>query len=151
MIQMLEMTYSPEDQWHGELNVCAKYGPFSGCSSAWFEAEVIRNFAIGLCEHPSFSAEPVTLEGGYFSDSTSSARLVETRVSIKVATVGARGAILVEVLLKETDHETCQQSVCIRFPVEAEALRRFSSQLNMMLKSGVRPSLMSCEPNSWRA
>lgn len=133
---MLTLHYIPEDEWHGELHVEARHAAFSGKASAWFNAAALRQFVAPLRTWPPALAEPVKLQGGYFSDSTVSYVPVETRVGVTIGQRGSKGRYWVEALLAEADDEVLPQSATVRFIAEPAALMRFANEVGAMLDSG---------------
>lgn len=133
---LLTLHYIPEDEWHGELQVEARHAGFSGKASAWFNAEALLEFAGPLQSFPPKLDEPVTLEGGYFSDSTTSAAPVETHVGLRIVQLSPSGRYRVEAQLAEPCDQILPQSATICFQVEPYALMRFSGELKAMIASG---------------
>lgn len=133
---MLTLRYFPEDERHGELRVEAGHVGFSGKASAWFNADALRQFAQPLRAWPPAVEAPVKLQGGYFSDSTTSSTPVETLVDIGVQQIGKNGRYRVRALLAEPDDEILPQSATVCFFVEPVALMRFATQVEIMLASG---------------
>ncbi len=133
---MLTLHYIPEDEWHGELRVEARHAGFWGRASAWFNADALRQFVAPLKAWPPAVDEPIKLQGGYFSDSTTSSAPVETCVGITIGRRGANARYWVEVQLSEPDDEILPQSATARFFAEPYALMRFADQIEAMLASG---------------
>lgn len=140
---MLTLHYIPEDQWHGELRVEACHAGFSGKASAWFNADALRHCVGPLKSWPPALAEPVRLQGGYFSDSTVSSAPVETHVGITIGQRGSRGHYWVEAELAEPDDEIVPQSASVRFFAEPAALMRFANDVEAMLATGGRVTLLA--------
>jgi hypothetical protein len=133
---LLTLTYIPEDEWHGELHVAARYASFSGKASAWFNADALLAFAEPLKSFPPKLEEPVTLNGGYFSDSTTSAAPVETHVGLRIEQLSPSGRYRVTAQLAEPSDDILPQSAAICFQVETYALMRFSEELKAIIASG---------------
>ncbi len=134
---LLTLHYTPEDEWHGELRAEARHAGFAGQSSAWFKSDEVRKFAEALRTYPPKLEEPVTLEGGYFSDSAATYPApIETRVSIRIAQFGSRGRCWAHVTLSEPDDEILPHAAVISFIVEPYALMRFADQIETMLTNG---------------
>ena len=133
---LLTLHYFPEDEWHGELHAEARHASFSGKASAWFNAEALRQFVAPLRTFPPQLAEPISLRGGYFSDSTISGSPVETHVGIRIGQRGSKGRYWLEAQLADQDTEALPQSATIGFFVEPYALMRFAGEVDAMLESG---------------
>jgi hypothetical protein len=133
---LLTLHYILEDEWHGELQVEARYAGFSGHASAWFNADAMRKFAEPLRAFPPKLDKPTKLQGGYFSDSTTGSQPLETHVGISIAQRGSRGRYCAEITLFEPDDEILPHSAVIRFFVEPYALVRFAHQIDAMLATG---------------
>jgi hypothetical protein len=140
---MMTLHYTPEDEWHGELRVEARHAGFSAKAEAWFNAEELRQFAAALKTWPPALDEPVKLQGGYFSDSTTSSAPVETRVGIKIEQRGSRGRYWVEAELTEPNDEILPQTATVRFFAEPYALMRFADQIEAMLAGGGSAGLVA--------
>lgn len=82
---MLQLHYLPEDEWHGELQVEARFAGYSGKAAAYFNREDIRKFAADLRALGDGGIVAAEFKGGYFSDSTTTVAPVETHVGIHVA------------------------------------------------------------------
>ncbi len=76
------------------------------------------------------------LQGGYFSDSTTSSMPVETHIGIVFAQRGSKGRYWVEVYLTEQDDEILAQLTTVRFFVEPAALLRFAAEVHAILECG---------------
>ena len=142
---MLTLHYIPEDEWHGELRVEARHAGFSGKSSAWFNADALRQFAEALRSYPPKLEEPVQIKAGYFSDGVVSFVPVETHVGISIAQFGSKGRCWAQVTLCEPDDEIMPQAAVISFTVETYALMRFADQIQAMLAPGGSAGLPSSD------
>ncbi len=140
---VMSLTYFPEDAWHGELRVEANHAGFSGKADAWFNADALRQFIEPLKAWPPKLDVPVTLQSGYFSESTTSSEPVETHVRISIGQRGGKGRHWVEALLTEPDDEILPQSAIVRFFVEPAALVRFADDVEAMLASGGTVTLLA--------
>ncbi len=89
------------------------------------------------------------MQGGYFSDSTSSSAPIETHVGISIGQRGSKGRYWVEANLAEPDDEILPQSATVRFFVEPVALMRFAGEVEAILESGgtVRLPASGCDPD----
>lgn len=133
---LLTLHYFPEDEWHGELHAEVRHASFSGKSSAWFNAEALRQFVVPLRTFPLQLEEPISLRGGYFSDSATSNAPVETHVGIRIGRRGSKGRYWLEAQLADQDADILLQSATIGFHVEPYALMRFADEVEVMLDSG---------------
>lgn len=131
---MLTLTYIPDDEWHGELCVEASHAGFSGKASAWFNRQDIGSFAADLRALSSGRASVAELTGGYFSDSTTSSKPVETHVGIRIARQGIR--LVANVELAEPGDAIVQQRAQLRFNVEWAALDSHADAIEAMLEAG---------------
>lgn len=138
---LLTLHYNPDDAWHGELRVEARYAGFSGQASAWFKTEALQQFVEPLKLFLPALLEPTRLQGGYFSDSTTSGAPVETHIGISIGQRGSKGRYWVEAELTEPDDAILQQSATVRFIVEPAALLRFATEIDSMLIGGGRVTL----------
>jgi hypothetical protein len=144
---VLTLHYIPEDEWHGELRVEARHAGFSGRASAWFNADALRQFVAPLHRWPPELKEPVKLQGGYFSDSTTSSAPIETHIGIAIVQRGSRGRYSVEAHLTEPDDEILPQSTTVRFLVEPAALLRFAGEVDAILECGGTVTLPASDSN----
>ena len=142
---MLTLHYIPEDEWHGELRVEARHAGFSAHASAWFSADALKKFAAPLRNFRPSLEQSIKLEGGYFSDSTTSSRPVETHVAITIAQRGDKGRYWADILLTEPDEDILHHSAQLRFYVEPYALMRFADQIEAMLTTGGSAGLPASE------
>jgi hypothetical protein len=145
---LLTLHYVPEDEWHGELRAEARHAGFSGQSSAWFNADALRQFAEALRTYPPKLEEPATLLGGRFSDSVVSTTPVKTHVGISIAQFGSRGRIWAQITLCEPDDEIMPRTGVISFYVEPYAMNRFADQIQAMLANGGSAGLPSSDPGA---
>lgn len=130
---MLRLTYWPEDDWHGELTVMARNAGFSGSASAWFNRAEIGRFASDLRKLAQGHEAAAELRGGYFSDSTTSSRPVETHVGIRVARQPVRFIAAVE--LADPGDAVQPQSVCLRLEMAWAALFHAADAIEAMLET----------------
>jgi hypothetical protein len=130
------LTYWPEDDCHGELIAEARHAAFAGRASGWLNADILRQFALPLRDWPPALGQPVTIQGGYYSASTTGSAPVETHVAITIAQRGSLGRYWLEAALTEPDYEVLPQSATVRFAVEPAALLSFAGEVTAMLDAG---------------
>jgi len=63
-MDMLRVRFKPDDQWHGELEISASAGGFSGTGKAWFSTDELRLFASAIIAFPLPADLPPTITGG---------------------------------------------------------------------------------------
>ncbi len=131
---MLRLTYWPEDDWHGELTVTARSAGFSGTASAWFNRAEIGRFAAALRALANGEEAAAELRGGYFPDSTTSSRPVETHVGIRVARLPVRFIAAIE--LADPGDAAQPQSVSLRLEIAWAALFHAADAIEAILEKG---------------
>lgn len=131
---MLQLTYWPEDDWHGELQIAARHAGFAGKASAWFNRAEISQFAAELRALANGEVAAAALRGGYFSDSTTSSTPVETHVGISVARQPVRFIASVE--LADPGDAIQPQSARLQLEIAWAALFWAADAIEAMLEIG---------------
>lgn len=133
----LRVVYRSDDEWTGEIIATVKSGTFSARGSAWFDrTHVKETFLANLRSFPLTSANPPTIEGGFWNG-TGSLEQCHLRISIKP--YNTRGTLLVHVDLASqvgktrTPDADLQNSATIRFLTEYAAVDGFAEQFEKVL------------------
>ncbi len=129
--------YTPDGEWHGELEAVVESGAFSGKGSAWFTRPKLKQtFVAALRAFPLAASDPPMIEGGFWSRETP-ATLKQCHLRIAVRPYNVRGTLLVQVDLATrswtTPDNDQQQCVTTRFLTEYAALEKFASSLEQVL------------------
>jgi hypothetical protein len=130
-MNVLRLTYEPEDEFHGELSAHAEISGFSAQSSAWFNRDVIEAFAAELANHPLSSDTPAALFGGVW-DGEDKAMPSEIHLGILIAPHSAAGELYVELSLAASDND-CLQRAALCFTTEYASVDQFRTALIRML------------------
>jgi hypothetical protein len=129
-MNVLRLSYEPEDDVSGELYVSAAVPGFSAESSAWFSPDAIEAFAASLERHPLPSNPPAALFGGVWGEDQTMPE--EVQVGISIAPGGTTGDLLVQVELASSDEDS-RQKASLSFAVDYASLDRFRAALLRML------------------
>jgi hypothetical protein len=104
-------------------------GAFSGCASAWFDADALRRFARRLRAYPLPASERPRLTSGFGAPG---APLDDLHVLLEVYPLGAAGELGARVALAVPDPSgrvEGRRSVAAEMRVGYEALSRFAAAL----------------------
>lgn len=134
---MLRIRYVPEDDWHGELVVCAEAAGFRGEASAWVVREQIDRFCRGLAGHPLRTDDPPLLEGGTVVDG----RIADAWVRIGVAPLDQVGNLLVTTELATPADPGPRQKLTVQFVTTYAQTDRFAAAMMALLSGGDEAAL----------
>ncbi len=139
----LVVRYDSEGDGTGRLQVEVRFDGFSGISDGWSSDMAIRDFARRLLTYPLRASAQVTLTTGFDSPP-------EEHVGLAVRAVGNRGqvGVLTHLATPSTAMSDCQWSVSeVRVEVltSYEALKRFSSELEHLLRRDVAEARLDAE------
>lgn len=137
MTHKLILTYTPEDEVHGELRASIESAGYIGQGSAWFSAEKLHSFCAAIGEYPISSESPPSLNGGYWNDEGQV--LVQTHVGLTVTPYDVRGSLLVSVQLStpiwELEGHNLHRSVEAHFRIDYPSLQSFRASLVALVAS----------------
>jgi hypothetical protein len=131
----LRVVYRSDEDGTGEIIATVKSGAFAAQGSAWFDrTHVKKTFLANLRSFPLTSANPPTIEGGFWNGRGS---LDQCHLRISIRPYNTRGTLLVHVELaseawKATDADL-QNSATIRFLTEYAAVAGFAEQFEKVL------------------
>jgi hypothetical protein len=133
----LRITWRPDDDGTGQIIAAAKSGAFSAQGSAWFNPDQVKTtFVAGLRSFPLTSANPPTIEGGFWSKQNRGG-LDQCHLRINIKPHNSRGTLLVHVDLASESWKTpdvdLQNCATIRFLTEYAAVDGFAEQLERVL------------------
>nr|WP_166180074.1 hypothetical protein [Altererythrobacter segetis] len=94
-MNVLRLSYHPEDERHGELSASVETGEFRGVGSAWFKIEQLREFLRLITAYPLSEGQEPNLEGGFYDET--GARLEQRHLSIRLAAHDPLGSVRVTV------------------------------------------------------
>ena len=141
----LRVSYEPDDEWMGKLNVRIASGAYAGEGSAWINPDEIRAFARALDRFPIPSDQPASLEAGH-GGSVDGRRPARTLVRVTVRPHGARGHLVVRAELEtETwteEDSDLQQSVVACFMTEYGLVERFARSLEKLAVGGAPEAVL---------
>jgi hypothetical protein len=142
----LRLTYSPDDEWLGELNAVVRSGAFAGQGSAWFDRLHLKEaFVDRLRAFPLSAAIPPTIEGGFWSKKDPGS-LDQCHLRIVVSPYNSRGTLLVRVDLATQSRDKPdidqQQSVTARFLTEYAAAERFGEDIGHVLEGSMEIAVL---------
>lgn len=131
----LRLSYRPDDEWNGQIDVSVVSGTFAGRASAWFGRDALKeSFVRALRAFPFSTANPPVMEGGF---GNSAKGLDQRHVRVVIRPFDARGALIAQVELatpsSTSPDKDQQQSLTARFLVEYNALETFASDLEDVL------------------
>lgn len=131
----LVVRYADEGDGTGRLQVEVCFAGFAGVSEGWSSDLAIRDFARRLLTYPHSPSATVTLTTGYDDPP-------EEHVGLAVRTVGGRGQVGVQTHLatpstESSDHHWSVSEVRVEVLTTYEALKRFSSDLEHLLRGHV--------------
>ncbi|MGO4388469.1 hypothetical protein AB4Y85_13125 [Microvirga sp. 2YAF29] len=143
-MNMLRLTYEPDDEWHGELHAIAHASDFIGSGSAWFSRESLIGFSRALGQYPLPAHAPVAIFGGV--GAIAADRPGHIQIGITIAPADITGTLLVRMELatdplKATHRSEPQQSAVLCFITEYAALDQFRIALASMLDAGTEAIL----------
>ncbi|WP_051272740.1 hypothetical protein [Sphingomonas phyllosphaerae] len=64
-MNLLQLRFAPEDEWHGELTADVSARGFAGRGSAWFAVEDLRRFVAALSAFPLEAQNLPSIAGGF--------------------------------------------------------------------------------------
>jgi hypothetical protein len=131
----LRVTYRSDEEWTGEIIAAVKSGAFSTQGSAWFDrTDVKKAFLVNLRSFPLTSANPATIEGGFWNGQGG---LDQCHLRVSIKPYNARGTLLVHVDLasevRKTPDADLQNCATIRFLTEYAAVDGFAGQFEKVL------------------
>jgi hypothetical protein len=143
---LLRLSYSPDDNYCGEVTVTVISGAFAGRSKAWFDRVSIKEtFIVALKSFPLSSTEPPTLEGGFWNKEEL-AKIDQCHLRITVVPYDLRKVPLVRVELATQVWKTAdadqQHTVTARFLTEYAALDRFASDFELVLDGKSKEAIL---------
>lgn len=144
-MSFLRLTYSPEDDWHGELRASSAAFGFMGEGSAWFTRDRLLDFARGLDAFPLPSKEPVSLSDDIVGQD---GHRQEAHLRLDIALASPVGLFLVEVgLVAEPYLGTGyhRQKCHIRFLADQASMDRFRTAFVRMVETGGEVELPGLE------
>lgn len=137
----LRVIYRPDEDGTGEIIATVKSGAFAAQASAWFGRD-LRTFVANLRSFPLTSANPPTIEGGFWDKKGSGIwsernSLKQCHLRISIRPHNTHGTLLVHVdlaspVLKTPDADL-QNSATIRFLTEYAAVAGFAEQFEKVL------------------
>jgi hypothetical protein len=131
----LIFSFSPDDYGSAELHACVYADGFSGSGSAWFNIDALKDFCASLAAYPIDPKSPPSLEGGYWEDGGK--KLSEAHLSVRVEPYGGRGALKVNVHLRDpaamNEPADRARSVSTWFVVGYNDLQRFGTAFAKVL------------------
>jgi len=95
-MDVLQLRFEPEDEWHGKLVATCSVNGYSGHGAAWFGTERIRDFCTALESFPLSADALPSLAGGFWSD-RDPAELDQVHLGIDLAPHNTRGQLRVTV------------------------------------------------------
>jgi hypothetical protein len=131
----LRITYRSDEDGTGQIIATVKSGAFSAQGSAWFDrANVNNTFVLSLRAYPLLSANPPTLEGGFWRRGGG---LDQCHLRMVVKPYNDRGTLLVRADLAsevwKTPDADLQNCATIRFLAEYAVVGEFAEQLERVL------------------
>lgn len=140
----LAITYSPDDDHHGEILAQVESGGFAGHGSAWFNLDQLKAFTNGLREYPLRA--PLLLEGGFFDGD----KVREAHVSIRIEPLGKLGQLQLTVLLADAkaalNNDDPKQQVTARFLAAYNDLARFQVDFSAMIAGEKWEAVLESSP-----
>lgn len=144
MPHQLILTYTPEDEFHGELHASIESAGYIGQGSAWFNADELRSFCAALGEYPISPETPPSLNGGYWDDSGQV--LVHTHLGLTILPYDVRGSLTVSIQLSTPIHELegqgLHRSVSSHFRTKYPSLERFRVSLLALVTSEANEAIL---------
>lgn len=147
-MDVLRVTFRPDDEWLGQLKVRASVYGFSAIGEAWFNKDDLRAFAQALAVYPLPKADAPTITGGHGGNG---GRIpAQTLVSLKFEPYDARGTIKATIHL-ETDnwdgqHHDLHNHATLRFLVTYGDLGRFGPALIDLVDGRSDEAVLTSEP-----
>jgi hypothetical protein len=146
----LLVSYRPDDEWNGQLDVVVKSGAFAGRGSAWFGRQRLREtFVAALRTYPLSTSNLPLIEGG-FGNKKHPESLEQCHVRIAVRPYDIRGNLLVQGDLAtecwKTPDQDLVHSVSVRFVTGYAALDDFAARLEQVLDGTRQSALLSGTP-----
>lgn len=124
---LLELSFSPDDEWSGFLTARAEANGFAGAGRAYFNNDELLAFAASLQEFP-MKGRP-TVRGGYPASARTGAR-EEVHLELTCYPVSGRGHIGVEVRLGS---HGVTHAVTLQIVTVYEPLARFAKELRSLV------------------
>jgi hypothetical protein len=142
----LRVTYSPDDEWTGELKAVVECSGFSGQGSAWFAPGRLKQDIIPAFRmFPISDSQPPKIEGGFW-DKGRRGELEQYHLRIAVRKYNSRGHLLVQVELATESWRTpdtdLQQTVTARFLADYAGLGGFADELEQVLDGGLEKAVL---------
>ena len=146
-MNVLRLTYRPEDEWHGELFATVESNGFCGHASAWFGIESLRKFCTLAGAFPIVEHEDQDLAGGYWEDNGGA--LKQCHLGLRFSPHDRLGSICVTTTLATPDEETADphQTVIARFLVSYADLARFRASFAAMLDGRAEEATLEATPS----
>ena len=140
----ITLTYTPEDEWHGELAAKLRWGEFSGHGSAWFNVAEVRAFARSIGTYPIEASSALLIQGGSWNDDHT---LDQVHFEFKIKPHGRTGALSARVHLLATDIYTSFASeVRVELPITYGDLANFQSSLFAHLNRQTAQATLKLSP-----
>jgi len=131
----LRVVYWTDEEYTGRVTATVRSGHFSAQGAAWFDRDCIKStFLTELRRYPLSSANPPTLEGGFWNGEKG---LDQCHLRIVIKSHDSRGTLLVRVdvcsEVWKTPDADMQNTATVRFRTEYAALDRFVGEFNQVL------------------
>ena len=148
-MNVLRLSYRPDDEWAGELFATVESRGFTGRASAWFGMKRLREFCALANGFPIGAGGDPTLEGGFWHDNGQGLRQCHLHVSLSPH--DRQGSIRVTVRLatpiwngEETD---LTQSIEARFLATYGDVGSFFTSFSAMLDGHLEEATLAAMPS----
>lgn len=143
-VNVLRLTYRPDDEWHGELFGCVESEGFKGKGSAWFGIGQLREFCALAGNFPISESDGPSLAGGFFDDGDHT--LKQCHLAVRLSPHDPLGSIRVTVTLAtpawDSGDADLQRRVKTRFLVSYMDVERFRTSFEAMLDGQVEEAVL---------
>lgn len=135
-MNVLRLSYSREDDWHGQLVASADAFGFRGEGAAWFTRDQLLEFARAVATFPIEDKAPPSLAGGVYGPGE---QLQEALLRLRIAPKSATGLFEVEVELVGEPYLSTgvvKQHCHLRLLVDRPSIDRFQTGFVAMVRDG---------------
>ena len=146
-MDVLRVTFRPDDEWLGELKVSASSGGFSGVGEAWFSKDDLADFSRAIIAFPLPADAPPTISGGLGGNDKSPPQKLVTLAFEPHNRVGAvRATVHLETANWDGENRALHSETTIRLIVTYGDLGRFGPALLDLMEGRIAEAVLTSTP-----
>ena len=143
-MNILKLSFSPDDDGTGELHALVQADGFAGSGSAWFKVEELEAFCASIGNYPLEQHAHPFIAGGFWSDDGA---LDRTNLALRISPHNSRGTLRVIVELAEppagNEPGELLRRVITWFTVGYNDLSRFQTAFGRLLSGAAEEAVLT--------